>query len=94
MDLDFVYKQLFDGCNACKTALSLTHMSKRKIDRFCKNFIPQLPELQYCSDGQRSIYNVNTKCAADMHTKLLRVMMMLCSFVGYRSSFLLLSELD
>ena len=50
VDLDFVYKQLLDGCEACKTTLNiLDTMSKRKIDRTCKNFIPQLLELQYCS---------------------------------------------
>ena len=70
MDLDFVYKQLLDGHKACKTIdIILDTISKRKIDRSCKHFIPQFGELQYCNGGQTSIYDVNTKCAADTYTK-------------------------
>ena len=53
MDLDFVYKQLLDGHKASKTILFILDMiSKRKIDRSYKHFIPQFAELQYCYDGQ------------------------------------------
>ena len=38
MDLDFVYKQLLDG----HKAIVLGIISKRKIDRSYKHFIPQL----------------------------------------------------
>ena len=44
VNLDFVYKQLLDGCKACKNTFRLDIMSKRKINRSCKHFIPQLPE--------------------------------------------------
>ena len=53
VDLDFVYKQLLDGYKACKTTLSLdTQYQKRKINRSCRHFIPQLPEPQYCNAEQ------------------------------------------
>ena len=54
--LDFVHKQLLDGCKALHPGLQnhiiLDTVSKRKIARSCKYFIPQLPELQYCKDGR------------------------------------------
>ena len=52
VDIDFVYKQLLDGHEACKNHIILHTSSKRKIDRSCKHFVPQFAELQYCNDGQ------------------------------------------
>ena len=52
MDLDFVYKQLLDGYKACKTKIIIDTISKRKIDRSYKHFIPHFAEPQYCDDGQ------------------------------------------
>ena len=45
VDLDFVYKQSLDGHKPC---IILDTISKRKIDRSYKHFIPQSAELQYC----------------------------------------------
>ena len=52
VDLDFVYKQLLDGHKACKKSIILDTISKIKIDRSYKHFIPQFAELQYCNNGQ------------------------------------------
>ena len=72
-------------------------MSKTKIDRSCKHFIIQLPELQYRNDGQNkhlalAPISENTphdacKSAADTYTKFLpkyylRVRIRLCGFLA------------
>ena len=69
MDLDFVYIYLIDI--KLENHIILNTISKRKIDRSYKHFILQFAELQYCNDGQTSIDDVNTKCAADTYTKFL-----------------------
>ena len=40
LDLGFVCQQLVEGCKACKS------------DWTCKHFVPQVPELQYCYNGE------------------------------------------
>ena len=89
VDLDLMYKQLFDG----QHHIILDTISKRKIDRSYKHFKPQFAELQYCSHGENSIYDVNAKCAEDTYSKFLlrvylRVRIILCKLI------LFLSELD
>ena len=71
VDLDFVYKQLHDGHKACKTTLSLTQYQREKLIGL--KSISYL-SLQNCSTVmmvKTSIYDVNTKCTADMYTKFL-----------------------
>ena len=69
MDLDFMYKQLLDRHKPCNITFILDTISKRKIDKSYKHFIPQFAELQYYC--QTSIYDVNVKCAAYTYSKFL-----------------------
>ena len=67
MDLDFVYKQLLDGYKACKTILSLTQYQKERLIGL-KGILHL--SLQNCSTVtmvKTSIYDVNTKRAADTY---------------------------
>ena len=71
VNLDFVCKQLLDGHKACKTTLSLTKY-QREILIGCTSIL--YLSLQSCSTVtmvKTSIYDVNTKCAADTNAKFL-----------------------
>ena len=84
MDLDFVYKQLLDGHKACKTTLSLTRLQRERLIGLASILYLSLQNCSTVTMVKTSIYNVNTKCAADTYTKFLlwyylRVRIMLCS---------------
>ena len=70
-----MYKQLLYGHKACKTTLSLTLISKRKIDKCYKHFDLSLQNCSTVRMVKTGICdvctNTNTDCAADVYTKFL-----------------------
>ena len=69
--LDFVYKQLLDGHKACKTTLSLTQYQRERLIGLASILYLSLQNCNTVTMVKTSIYDVNTKCAADTYTKLL-----------------------
>ena len=86
VDLSFVCQQLFEGCKACKTTLSLTQCQRERVTGLssilylsCQNCntITTVKTSTWhvnenTKDGRNAcIYNVNTQCAAGTYTKFL-----------------------
>ena len=71
VDLDFVYKQLLDGHKACKTTLSLTQYQRERLIGLASILYLILQNCGTVTMVKTSIYDVNTKCAADTYTKFL-----------------------
>ena len=83
VDLDFVCKQVLDGHKACKTTLSLTQYQRERVIGLTSILYLSLQNCSTVTMVKTSIYDVNTKCAADTYTKCLlwyylRVWIMLC----------------
>ena len=71
VDLDFVYKQLLDGHKPCRTTLSLTQYQRERLIGFTGILYLSLQNCSTVTMIKTSIYDVNTKCAADTYTKFL-----------------------
>ena len=69
VDLDFVYKQLLDGHKACKTTLSLTWYQRERLIGLTNILYLSLQNCSTVTMVKTSIYDVNTRCAADTYTK-------------------------
>ena len=69
MDFDFVYKQLLDGHKACKTILSLTQYQRERLIGLTSILYLSLQNCSTVTMVKTSIYDINTKCAADRYTK-------------------------
>ena len=67
---DFVYKQLLEGIKLANHII-LDIISKRKIDRSYKHFIPQFAELQCCNDGQNKHLRCLYILSVQQYTKFL-----------------------
>ena len=71
MDLDFVYKQLLDGHKACKTTLALTEYQRERLIGLASILYLSFQNCSTVTMVKTSIYDVNTKRAADTYTKFL-----------------------
>ena len=71
VDLDFVHKQLLDGHKACKTTLSLTQYQRERLIGLTSILYLNLQNCSTVTMVETSIYDVNTKRAADRYTKFL-----------------------
>ena len=71
MDLDFVYKQLLDGHEACNTTLSFTQYQRERLIGLTSILYLSLQNCSTVTMVKTSIYDVNAKCAADTFSKLL-----------------------
>ena len=71
VDLDFVYKQLLDGHKACKTVLFLTQYQRERLIGLTSILYLCLQNCSSVTMVKTSIYDVDTKCAADTYTKFL-----------------------
>ena len=86
VDLDFVYKQLLDRHKACKITSSLTQYQRERLISLTRILYLSLQNCSTVTMVKTSIYDVKTKCAADMYTKFLlryylRVRIILCNSV-------------
>ena len=83
VDLGFVCQQLVEGCEACKTTLSLTQCQRERVIGLasilyisCQNCNTVKTRTWFVNentkDGRNAcIYDVNTTCAAGTYTKFL-----------------------
>ena len=71
VDIDFVCKQLFDEHKACKFTSSLTQYQTERVIGLTSILYLSLQNCSTVTMVTTSIYDVKTKCAADMHTKFL-----------------------
>ena len=86
VDLDLVRNQLLDGHKACKTILSLMQYQRERFIGLASILHLSLQNCSTVTMVKTSIYDVSTKCGADMFMKFLlryclRVSIMLCSSV-------------
>ena len=71
VDLDFLYKQLLDEHKPCNTTLSLTQYQRERLIGLTSILYLSLQNYSTVTMVKASIYDVNAKCAADMHSKFL-----------------------
>ena len=71
LDLDFVYTQLLDGHKVCKTTLSLTQYQRERLIGLAGILYLSVQNCSTVTMVKTSIYDVNTKCAADTYAKIL-----------------------
>ena len=71
LDLDFVYKQLLDRHEDCKTTLSLTKYQRERVIGLTSILYLSLQNCSAVTMVKASMYDVNTKCAADTYAKFL-----------------------
>ena len=69
VDLDFVYKQLLDGHKPCNTTLSSTQHHRKRLIGLTSILYLSLQNHSTVTMVKTSIYDVNTKCAADTYSK-------------------------
>ena len=70
MYLDFVYKQLLDGHKARRITLSLTQYQRERLTGLASILYLSLQNCSTVTMVKTSIYNVNTKCAADTYNQV------------------------
>ena len=66
-----VYKQLPDGYEACKTTLSLIQLQRDRLIGLASILYLSLQNCSAVTMVKSSIYDDNTKCAADTYAKFL-----------------------
>ena len=71
VDLDFMYKQLLDGCKPCNTTLSLTQYQRERLIILTSILYLSLQNYSTVTLVETSICDVNVKCAADTCSKFL-----------------------
>ena len=71
VDLDFLYKQLFDGYKPCNTTLSLKQYQRERLIGLTSILYLSLQNYSIVTMVKTSIYDVNAKCAADTCSKFL-----------------------
>ena len=71
VNLDFVYKQLFDRHKACKATLSFTQYQRERLVGLTSILYLSLQNCSTVTIVKANIYDVNAKCAACTYTNCL-----------------------